>query len=133
MFNSPAREGFYLAGRAQGVVMSRQEELEAKIQSLNQTIAYLEEQIVSCKHDVDKMRSAQEEFVTMVSHELRTPITIIKECLSQLSDKLFGEINDDQDKLLQLAGQNIDRLTGCINQYVEKIRKNMGKDEFELL
>ena len=111
--------------------MTDHTDCEAKIASLKETIVFLETRLASCQKEVEKSNSVHEEFIVLVSHELRTPITIIKECVSQLQDRLFGNLTEEQDKLLCLAMQNIDRLTGSINDYIENLRltrKNKNDD-----
>ena len=55
-----------------------------------------------------------------MSHDLRTPITVIRESLAQLNDRLFGEINKEQAHLLQLALLNVDRLSACLDQFIQQ-------------
>lgn len=102
--------------------MTNHQDCEQKIAHLQQTVEALSQQLAKYKQDVDRGHTMQHEFVVLISHELRTPVTIIKECVSQLQDRLFGEVNAEQEKLLILAMQNIDRLTGSINQFVEHLR-----------
>lgn len=112
--------------------MSDRADCEAKIASQQQTIEYLEAQLAASQKEIARIQSVKREFGVLVSHELRTPVAIIKECISQLQDGLFGNVTDEQEKLLALAMVNIDRLTGSINQYIERSREESeGTRDFE--
>ena len=108
--------------------MTDHQDCEAKMASLKQAVDYLEQQLAACKKGRAQEDSRKQEFVTLVAHDLRTPIAIIKECVSQLQDRLSGDVSEEQEKLLSLAMLNIERLNGCINQYVDRLRLGR-KDE----
>jgi PAS domain S-box-containing protein len=84
-----------------------------------------------------RLEKLKDEFVSTVSHELRTPLSIVKEGISLILDKVPGEINEKQDKILNTANNNIDRLTRIINDLlniskIESGRMELRKQEFDL-
>lgn len=60
--------------------------------------------------------------ITMLNHELRTPLTISKEGVEILLDKLVGSINKDQEKLLFLVKNNLERLARAIEKVPDLIK-----------
>jgi len=54
------------------------------------------------------------------AHDLKTPIAIIKEGISLVLDKIPGDINEDQIRILTTARNNTDRLSEMINKLQEK-------------
>lgn len=77
-----------------------------------------------------KAESAKSEFVAIVSHELRTPLTSINGAIKLIENETFGPINKDIKQYLNMASDNIDRLTGIVNDILDV--KKMESGEFEL-
>ncbi len=77
-----------------------------------------------------KAEAAKSEFVTIVSHELRTPLTSISGSIKLIVNEVFGPINDDIKKYLNIASNNIDRLTNIVNDILDV--KKMEAGEFQL-
>ena len=112
--------------------MTDHNECQAKIASQQEAIDHLKAELAACQKEIARIQSVRREFGILVSHELRTPVAIIKECVSQLQDRLFGNVTEEQEKLLTLAMINIDRLTGSINQYIERSQEESeGTRDFE--
>jgi signal transduction histidine kinase len=57
--------------------------------------------------EIDRLRT---EFVATISHELRTPLTAAKAGLGMLETSAAGRLELNEQRLLQNAGRNIDRL-----------------------
>ncbi len=55
------------------------------------------------------------EFISMVSHELRVPLRSIIETICLLREGTVGTLTPRQDKLLEMAKQNLDRLERLTN------------------
>ena len=90
--------------------------------------------IVIVFRDITKEREAdtmKTEFISIVSHELRTPLSIIKEGVSLILDKIAGDINEKQNKILTTAKQNIDRLARIINELLDISKIEAGKLELK--
>ena len=85
------------------------------------------------KREETKRKKAEEvkaEFVTIVSHELRTPLTSISGAIKLIENEVLGTINDDIKKYLNIASNNIDRLTNIVNDILDV--KKMEAGEFQL-
>jgi DNA-binding response OmpR family regulator/anti-sigma regulatory factor (Ser/Thr protein kinase) len=86
---------------------------------------------------IDRMKN---EFISTVSHELRTPLTSIRGSLGLLSGGAAGEMPPQAQSLLDIAGNNTERLLLLINDIldIEKIEsgqmifkfKNVAIKEF---
>lgn len=73
---------------------------------------------------------AKSDFTDMVSHELRTPLTAIKEGISVVLDKVTGEPGEEQMKYLNIAKNNVDRLSRLITAVLDFQKLESGKMEF---
>jgi len=79
-----------------------------------------------------KLLMIQTTFVSTVSHELRTPLTSIKEGICIVLDKTAGTINEDQQKYLEIASRNVDRLSRLINSVLDFQSLESGKMKFRM-
>ena len=78
-----------------------------------------------------KLDQLKDEFISTVSHELRTPLTIIKEVISLVLDEIPGKINENQQKVLSSAKNNINRLARIINDLLDVSRIEAGGVELK--
>ena len=76
--------------------------------------------------------SMKTEFISMVSHELRTPLTAIKEGIALVADGLTGDINEEQQEVLTIARNNVDRLARLINDVLDFHKLESGKMSFSM-
>lgn len=74
--------------------------------------------------NLDRLKS---EFISMVSHELRTPLSSIREGTSQVMDGLLGEINRQQNEVLSIVLEEVDRLARTINDVLDISRLEAGR------
>ena len=118
--------------KAQDVLSSTRKELEVQAWGLKKTndavnLLYKELERKNTRlQELDKLKS---DFISNVSHELRTPLAITKEGISLVLDGVTGEINAQQDKMLNTARQNIDRLARIINNLLDISKIESGKME----
>jgi two-component system sensor histidine kinase GlrK len=73
--------------------------------------------------EVDNLKSA---FFAHMSHELRTPLASIKEGTNLLIDRLGGEINEKQQRILTIIGQESDRLINLVNSLLDLAKMEAG-------
>ena len=78
-----------------------------------------------------KAEAIKEEFVTIVSHELRTPLTSINGAIKLLENGHLGNTLDEMQPYIKMASENIDRLTGLVNDILDV--KKMESGEFEII
>lgn len=77
-----------------------------------------------------KVERMKREFVSTVSHELRTPLTSIRGSLGLLAGGVVGEIPAEARKLLDIACENSDRLSGLIDDLLDMEKIASGKMQF---
>jgi len=73
------------------------------------------------------LEHAKDEFISTVSHELRTPMTIVREGISQVYEGLLGPTTGDQNQILSITLESIDRLARMINDLLDISRLEAGK------
>ncbi len=78
---------------------------------------------------VERMK---DEFVSSVSHELRTPLAIVKEGVSLVLDGVSGPLTADQDKILKVAQDNIDRLARIIENLLDVSELDRGRMKLKI-
>ncbi|MFH1847772.1 MAG: ATP-binding protein [Candidatus Omnitrophota bacterium] len=79
---------------------------------------------ITREKEVDRMKT---DFISTVSHELRTPLSITKEGISLVLDRIPGEVNPKQERILTTAKDNIDRLARIINSLLDISKIESGK------
>ena len=81
--------------------------------------------------ELRKLDQLKSDFISTVSHELRTPLAIIKEGINLILDKIPGDINEKQFKILDVSRHNIDRLARIINSLLDISKIEAGKVELK--
>ena len=87
------------------------------------------------KQAAEDLRAAIEiksRFISVVSHELRTPLTAMKDGIGIVLDGSVGEINAKQQKFLNLAMRNVDRLHRLINDVLDFAKLESGRLQFAM-
>lgn len=79
--------------------------------------------------EVDRMKS---DFVSTVSHELRTPLTSIKGYTDLILMGATGELNEAQNRYLQVIKTNADRLQELVNDLLDISRLETGRANLDL-
>ena len=100
----------------QELIASLQKELEEKRAMIEKTNAQLK--------DLDRLKS---DFIATISHELRTPLSITKEGINLVLDKIPGDINENQRKILVTAQNNVDRLAKIIQGLLDVAKAEDGR------
>jgi PAS domain S-box-containing protein len=74
--------------------------------------------------ELEKMKSA---FVAMVSHELRTPLSAILGYAEIFIEKVYGPLNEKQEKTMGRIISNSRRLLNLINDLLDQAQMEAGK------
>jgi signal transduction histidine kinase len=74
----------------------------------------------------------QAEFVSVASHELKTPLSVIKGYVALLHEGIYGEIAEQQRKVLGSVSEQADRLGRLIQQLLDISRFEAGGGRLEL-
>lgn len=78
---------------------------------------------------MDRMKS---EFISTVSHELRTPLTSIRGSLGLVTRPFAGELTQAGRELIEIAGENCERLTALINDILDIDKIASGEMRFDM-
>jgi signal transduction histidine kinase len=78
------------------------------------------------------MYEVQKQFTSTVSHELRTPLASIKSTVDLVLSQTAGELNNDQEKFLSKAKNNVDRLGRLINEILDLTKMESGKTQMQI-
>lgn len=79
-----------------------------------------------------KMARVKDEFVATVSHELRTPLTSIKGALDLMAVPVSGTRPRSNDRLLEIARSNSDRLVQIVNDILDLETIAYGESNFDV-
>ncbi|MCB0323241.1 MAG: response regulator [Bdellovibrionales bacterium] len=77
----------------------------------------------------DEANQAKSRFVANMSHELRTPLTAIVGYSSVIAEKVFGEINEQQEEALRAICRAADHLKELINDVLDVAKVEAGKED----
>ena len=79
-----------------------------------------------------QLERVREDFFTMMAHELKTPLANIRAHLSALLVRDFQWTKEEQFDYLQTADEQVDRLVGMINHFLEASRVEAGALRLDL-
>lgn len=96
-----------------------------EIGDLARSFARMTEQLAA----LDRLKA---EFVSVASHELKTPLSVIKGYVSLLRDGIYGEVPEQQAKILVSIGEQTDRLGRLIQQLLDVSRFEAGGGRLEI-
>jgi len=76
-----------------------------------------------------RFNDLKDEFVSMASHELRTPLSIIIGAVKLVLDQIPGKIVPEQKEVLEMAMNNLGRLTRIVDAQLNISKIESGKIE----
>jgi len=91
--------------------------------------------ITDRKKAEEKLKETMEikaQFIATVSHELRTPLAAMKEGIAIVLDEITGKLNEKQQKFLDIAKRNADRLGFLIDDVLDFQKFDEGKMQLVL-
>lgn len=106
------------AGAVEPVMVSTRDELGELARTFNRMTDQLRRE--------EQMRS---DFISMLSHEIRTPLTSIRESVDMVADGTFGEVNERQQRFLDIARQETVRLSGLLERLMQVSRLESSRPE----
>jgi signal transduction histidine kinase len=89
---------------------------------------------VAVFRDVTRERQserAKAKFIETVSHELRTPLTSMKGYVELLTVGAVGQVNHEQQRFLDVVGNNIERLVSLVNNLITVSEMERGTISIE--
>ena len=79
-----------------------------------------------------KLEEAKSDFLSKMSHELKTPLTSIKESIKIILKRLVGEVTPNQEKFLNIAKNNSERLALLISELFDAVSTQEKSMNLEL-
>jgi signal transduction histidine kinase len=79
--------------------------------------------------ELDRLKA---EFISIASHELKTPLSVIRGYVSLLQDGVYGEVPENQQKILGSLSDQTDRLGRLIQQLLDIHRFEAGGGRLEV-
>ena len=73
--------------------------------------------------ELDELKQA---FLATVSHELRSPLTSMREAAHLLRDRVGGELNERQSRMVEIMAGSCERLLRLVNQVLDLSRLRAG-------
>jgi PAS domain S-box-containing protein len=112
--------------------MLAEEELRVLKDNLEEKVKDRTKELEESQEKLTRMYNIKSEFINTVSHELRTPLTVMREGISLVSDGTAGDLNDKQKKFLNIAMDNIDRLSRLIDDVLDLSKLESGRMQFSI-
>jgi two-component system sensor histidine kinase GlrK len=73
--------------------------------------------------ELDELKQA---FLATVSHELRSPLTSMREAAHLLRDRVGGDLNERQSRMVEIMAHSCERLLRLVNQVLDLSRLRAG-------
>ena len=83
--------------------------------------------------EIERLLAVKSQFISMVSHELRTPLTAIKANIDVVLHSRSGVLGLEQKSFLNIASDNVNRLTKLINDVLGFQAMERGKVNYEFM
>ena len=108
--------------QAECVIRNLTEELQAKTEVIDRQRELLDKK----NRHLRELYQTAHHFVDNLSSELRTPLNVIKDYVSMVREELAGPVNDEQRRMLDVAGVRTDDLHNMINDLLDVSKLEMG-------
>jgi len=107
---------------------SELQERNLELQKVQDYLVQKNEELNDAYNRLERLDIMKDEFVSTVSHELRTPLTAIKEGVSLIMDRVLpGGISPEQERVLNIAKKNIERLETLIQDILDLAKLESGR------
>lgn len=78
-----------------------------------------------------ELEARKDYFLSVVSHDFRTPLTIIREGVCQIQDKLHGNVTPRQCEILETVHSSVDRLNAMIHNLLDLAKIEASATEID--
>jgi PAS domain S-box-containing protein len=118
-----------IATIAQGHDITERKQAVEEIRCQKNELVELNKSLESANDRLKDLDQIKSDFLSTVSHEIRTPIAIIHEAVSLCLDGDGGKLQEKHSRYLNMAQNNIDRLTRLVTDLLDisKIEQNKLK------
>lgn len=102
-------------------------EKNLRLYEISEELQFQKEELIGANEDLEKISRMKSEFLASMSHELRTPLNAIIGFAEVLKDKMFGDINERQEKYLANILNSGKHLLSLINNILDIAKVEAGK------
>lgn len=95
-------------------------------------LRYLGQRLEWLRDQLTTLEQGKQHFVRNVSHELKTPLANIHEGATLLADQIVGEINAEQQGIIEIMLGNAQRLEHLISELIHYGSANLRRDGAKL-
>ncbi len=81
--------------------------------------------------DQKEAEDAREEFIDFMAHEMRSPLSVVQHSIHLLKGQTVGALNDQQQKLSEIALRNLDRMNKVVHNILRLSKLESGVAQFE--
>lgn len=116
--------------RNETVIKERTREIVEKnlrLYEISEELQFQKEELISMNEQLEKSSRMKSEFLANMSHELRTPLNSIIGFAEVLRERMFGELNDRQEKYLSNILNSGKHLLNLINNILDISKVEAGK------
>lgn len=78
------------------------------------------------------LEQSKNELLAIASHQLRSPLTVVKGNIEMLLDESFGQLNDEQTKMMQQVNQANENMIRLIEQMLDITKINQQEVKFNI-
>ena len=107
-------------------------ELYNELARLNNELVTAQREVIKRNIELERLNELKNEFIGMAAHDLRNPLQVIQGYSVMLLNKLFGELNAEQQQFVSVIRRNSEFMVKLITDllYISKI--DAGKLKLEL-
>lgn len=87
--------------------------------------------IVNDLRMIKRMERMKADFNSMIVHDLRSPMNVIQGFLELIRNRVVGEINTEQEELLDIAKENVKKVLALVDNFLVASKLEVGKFTIE--
>ncbi len=76
---------------------------------------------------IKKLEQLKADFNSMIVHDLRSPMNVIQGFIELIRTRVVGEINTEQEELLDIAKENVKKVLSLIDNFLVASKMEVGK------
>ncbi|MBE9536727.1 MAG: response regulator [Proteobacteria bacterium] len=118
--------------RLRQTLKEKNEELETLNEGLEEKILKRTRELEVSNRELRKANELKGRFIANASHELRTPLNSIIGFSDLLKEKIFGDLNEDQEKYVKNIHTSGNHLLHLVNNILDLAKIEAGKAELDM-
>ncbi|RMF59858.1 MAG: PAS domain S-box protein [Calditrichaeota bacterium] len=87
--------------------------------------------ILNDLREMKQLEQIKADFNSMIVHDLRSPMNVIQGFIELIRNRVVGEINHEQEELLDIAKENVKKVLALIDNFLVASKLDVGKFTLE--